>query len=127
MAGSTPRPSDAELRIIEILWDQGPSTVRQVHEALETETGYTTTLKLLQIMHHKSLASRDESGHAHIYEAAISREDLQRSQTVDLADRVYSGSAGRLALHALADRGATPEELAEIRALIEQMEEDRDG
>ena len=122
----TPRPSDAELRILQVLWGQGPCTVRQVHEALGVDTGYTTTLKLLQIMHGKSLASRDESGHAHIYEAAISRDDLQRAQAVALADRFYSGSAGRLALHALADRGATPEELAEIRAFIERMEDDRD-
>jgi len=126
MGESTLRPSDAELRILQVLWGQGPCTVRQVHETLGVDTGYTTTLKLLQIMHAKSLTSRDESGHAHIYEAAISREDLQRAQAVALTDRFYSGSAGRLALHALGERGATPEELVEIRALIERMAEKTD-
>lgn len=120
-----PRPSDAELRLLHVLWTRGPSTVRQVHEASAGQTGYTTTLKLLQIMHHKSLVSRDASGHAHVYEAAFSRDDLQRSLAADLADRAYAGSAGRLALHALSERGATAEELAEIRTLIKRMEGNR--
>ena len=127
MRESTPMPSDAELKILQILWARGPSTVREVHEALGADTGYTTTLKLLQIMHHKSLTSRDESSHAHVYQAAMSQDGLQRAQAIALADRIYSGSTGRLALHALADRGATPEELAEIRALIERMEGDGHG
>lgn len=123
MTPDIPKPADAELRILQILWQKGPATVRQVHEAVAGDTGYTTTLKTLQIMLRKDLVSRDEAGHAHVYQAAMSRDDMQQALAFDLADRAYSGSAARLALHALSGRGATREELAEIRNLLDHLDQ----
>jgi predicted transcriptional regulator len=98
--------------------------VREVHEeiSLKRSTGYTTVLKLMQIMAEKGLVKRDEENRAHIYHAAITESDVQRGFTDDLADRVFGGSAHRLALHALGSKKATPEELAEIRRLLDAME-----
>jgi len=119
-----PRPTDAELAILGVLWQRGPSTVRDVHEQLNRDgtTGYTTILKLLQIMIEKGLVVRDETQRAHIYEARYSEQKTQRQLLSDLADRAFGGSAAKLVLQALSGRKATAEELGAIRELLEQLE-----
>jgi predicted transcriptional regulator len=114
------RPTDAELAILQVLWTEGPRTVRQVHEALADarETGYTTTLKLMQIMAEKGLVVRDESARTHVYAARASRDDTQRQLVSDLVDRAFGGSATALVLQALAAHPTSEEELREIQRLI---------
>src|SRR5262245_41472209 len=114
------KPTDAELAILRVLWTRGPSTVRQVTEALSRETGYTTTLKMPQIITEKELCSRDESTRTHVYEAAFSEDETQRHLVADLLDRAFDGSAAKLVLQALATRKATPAELAAIRRMLDQ-------
>lgn len=123
-----PRPTDAELAILRVLWERGPSTVRQVHDVLSRErpTAYTTALKLLQIMTDKGLVRRDETDRTHIYYARLSEEQTQRQLVRDLLDRAFGGSASKLVMQALAARRATPEELVEIRKLIEMRREVHD-
>lgn len=123
-----PRPTDAELAILRILWQRGPSTVRQVHDVLSRDRpgAYTTALKLLQIMAEKGLVRRDESERTHIYHARLTEEQTQRQLVRDLLDRAFGGSATKLVMQALAARRATPEELGEIRKLIETRREVRD-
>jgi BlaI family transcriptional regulator, penicillinase repressor len=120
----TPRPTDAELAILRILWRRGPSTVRQVHEDLERRslTGYTTVLKLLQIMTEKGLVERDESERAHIYVAKLPEEQTLGQLVGDLLDRAFEGSSSRLVMRALESRPATREELSEIRRMLDLME-----
>ena len=113
-----PRPTDAELAILRILWERGPSTVRQVAEALGREAGYTTVLKLLQIMTEKRLVVRDEAERTHIYQPAYTQDQTQRQLVTDLLDRVFDGSAAQLVLQALATNKTSPEELDEIRKLL---------
>src|SRR5919106_2061918 len=112
-----PRPTDSELAILRILWDRGPATVRQVHEALARtrDTGYTTTLKLMQIMAEKGLVRRDESARTHVYEARVSQEQTQRQLLNHLVDRAFGGSAAEIVLRALSSHQASDEELLEIR------------
>lgn len=119
-----PKPTEAELAILQVLWGQGPCTVRQVQEQLEAQrkTGYTTTLKLMQIMFEKGLLRRDDSGHAHIYRAAVTRANTQKKMVGQLLDQVFEGSAQQLVLQALSSRKSTPEELAEIRELLDELE-----
>ena len=119
-----PRPTDAELSILRILWRRGPSTVREVHEELSRERSivYTTALKLLQIMTEKGLVTREESGRAHIYHPRQSEEQAQRTLVTDLVDRVFGGSAQQLVMQALTARKVSPHELAEIRKLLDQLE-----
>ncbi len=123
-----PRPTDAELAILRILWERGPSTVRQVHDVLSRErpTAYTTALKLLQIMTEKGLVRRDDSDRTHIYHPRLTEEQTQRQLVRDLLDRAFGGSASKLVMQALAARRATPEELMEIRQLIDTRREVRD-
>jgi predicted transcriptional regulator len=123
---STPRPTDAELAILRVLWDRGPSTVRDVHETLTREQGggYTTTLKLLQIMTEKGLVARDESQRAHVYRAKSSAQRTRRQLVSDLLERAFGGSVTELAMHALEARRASPEELAELRQLLDRLEEE---
>jgi predicted transcriptional regulator len=118
------RPSAGELAILHVLWTRGPSTVRDVHEQLNAErpTGYTTVLKLLQIMTEKSLVRRDETRRAHVYRARIPREQTQAQLVGDLVDRVFGGSAMRLVMHALSRKRASAKELAEIRRTLDEME-----
>src|SRR6476620_7648175 len=122
MSKSRLRPTDAELAILRVLWDQGPSTVRQVHEALAEarETGYTTTLKLMQIMAEKGIVTRDESERTHVYAARASKGSTQRQLVSDLVDRAFGGSAAALVLQALSAHPASAKELQEIQKLIEQ-------
>lgn len=119
-----PRPTDAELAILSVLWERGPSTVREVHDALSTSqaTGYTTILKLMQIMTDKGLVVRDESQRAHVYEAKHSEQRTQRQLLSDLADRAFRGSPARLVMQALSGRKASADELNEIRELLDRLE-----
>jgi predicted transcriptional regulator len=119
-----PRPTDAELAILRVLWDRGPSTVREVHAALsETQgSGYTTVLKLLQIMTDKGLVVRDETQRAHVYASQLGEQRTQRQLLGDLVDRAFAGSPAKLVLQALSDRRATQEELRDIRAMLDRLE-----
>ena len=121
----SPRPTDAELGILNVLWQRGPSTVRDVHEALYRDegAGYTTALKLMQIMHAKGLVLRDDSERAHVFRAAVSRERTQKRFVAEMVQRVFNGSPSQLVLQALGGRAkATREELDEIRALLDRIE-----
>ncbi|HUL74944.1 MAG TPA: BlaI/MecI/CopY family transcriptional regulator [Vicinamibacterales bacterium] len=122
-----PRPTDTEVAILRVLWTRGPSTVRQVHEALAgaRETGYTTTLKLMQLMVEKGLLTRDASARTHIYAARVPQDQTQRLLVTDLVDRAFGGSAAALVMQALSARPVTPEQLKEIRQLIKEEEESR--
>ncbi len=139
-------PTDGELAILGVLWDKGPSTVRDVHEALqqeEKETGYTTTLKLMQIMVDKGLLVREDAGRArvagvpparrrrdafdtnprrHIYRPTASEERTQKQLIGDLLDRVFAGSAEKLVLRALSAKKVSPKELKRIRQMLDEME-----
>jgi predicted transcriptional regulator len=126
---AVPRPTDAELAILRVLWERGPSTVRQVHEVLvrERPTAYTTALKLLQIMTDKGLVRRDETDRTHVYQARLSEEQTQRQLVRDLLDRAFGGSATKLVMQALAARRASAEELTEIRRLIDKGDEGKNN
>ena len=119
-----PRPTDAELAILRVLWERGPCTVRDVHDVLgEAQgTGYTTILKLLQIMTDKGLVVRDESERAHVYEPRLSEQRTQRQLLADLADRAFGGSPAKLVMQALAGRKTSAAELSEIRDLLDRLE-----
>ena len=119
-----PLPTEGELRLLRVLWTRGSSTVRDVHAEVEADTawGYTTVLKLLQIMHGKGLVIRDESQRTHVYAAAVPPERTQQALVSDLAERAFGGSAAQLALRALAGQRASREELEQIRLLLEKMD-----
>lgn len=121
-----PMPTDAELAILRVLWAQGPSTVRAVQEHLDraAPTGYTTVLKFLQIMMEKGLVTRDESERAHVYAAAVREEAAQRRLVDDLMERAFGGSAQQLVMRALGAKGVSADELQQIRALLDTLEED---
>ncbi len=118
------KPTESELRILRVLWRQGPSSVRDVHEALraEHEVGYTTVLKLLQIMAEKGSVTRDDSRRAHIYAAAEPADATKRRLAGDLVERVFEGSARDLLLHALGSSEPSAEELEAMRDLIDRFE-----
>ena len=120
----TPKPTEAELEILTVLWSRGPVTVREVHETIATRkpTQYTTVLKTLQIMAEKGLVRRDEALRAHIYEAAQPREWTQRLLAGDLLRRAFDGSARSLMVGALSARKASKTELAELRKLLDEYE-----
>jgi predicted transcriptional regulator len=120
-------PTDAELDILAALWRLGPSTVREVHEALGKDCGYTTTLKQMQLMLDKGLLTRSERFRSHVYEGAIPKEELQQQIAGDLLQRVFGGSAASLVMGALAARPASPKELAEIRRMIDAFAKDKGG
>ena len=120
---SLPKPTDAELSILQVLWRLGSATVKEVQESLGSETGYTTALKFLQIMTEKGLVKRDESQRAHIYQAALSKEATQRQLVTGLLQKAFNGSTAKLVMQALASKQASPKELAESRELIEQLTE----
>jgi BlaI family penicillinase repressor len=119
-----PKPTDTELAILRVLWRLGPATVRAVHAELNRaqETGYTTVLKMLQIMTEKGLVRRDESERSHVYEPALSEQHVQRQLVGHLLERAFGGSAQKLVLQALAAKKSSPQELAEIRRLLDKLE-----
>ena len=119
-----PKPTEAELAILGVLWDRGTATVREVHDTLShtQDTGYTTVLKFLQIMHEKGLVTRDTSQRSHVYAPAVAREAIQTNLVSELLDKAFEGSAQNLILRALAARPSTPEELDAIRAMIDTFQ-----
>ncbi len=119
-----PRPTDAELAILRVLWERGACTVREVHEALQDGSGYTTILKLMQIMTEKGLVVRDESQRAHIYRPRATQQKTQRQLVTDLVDRAFGGSTAQLAMQALSSKKTSPEELAELRRLLDSLEQE---
>lgn len=123
------RPTDAELEILQVLWDHGPCSVRFVNDELsqKKEVGYTTTLKLMQIMVDKGIADRDTSSRRHLYEAAIPRDEAQNRLLKKLADLAFGGSAVRLAMQALGDEQASRSEIDQLRHLLDQLEENAAG
>ena len=116
-------PTPAELAILNVLWQRGPSTVRQIHGRLDRSTGYTTVLKTLQLMSKKGLVSRDETAPAHVYRAGHPEEQIQRQLVGDLMDRAFGGSAAKLVQQALSSKPARASELEEIRDLLRKLEE----
>lgn len=119
-----PRPTEAELELLRVLWEQGPLTVREIHDALSADkgTGYTTTLKILQKMTDKGLVRRDESSRSHVYEPVAKAEPTQRLLVRELLQKAFGGSPGRLVMQALSEKKATRAELAEIRRLLDELE-----
>jgi BlaI family transcriptional regulator, penicillinase repressor len=124
MTPARPLPTDAELQVLRVLWARGPSTPRDVHDALyaESDGAYTTALKLLQNLLGKGLVTRDETGRPHVYEAAVPEDETLHGVLRQLIDRSFEGSAAALAMHALGARRASSDELAELKALIERLE-----
>jgi predicted transcriptional regulator len=122
-----PRPSDSEWAILHVLWERGPSTVREVHDQIGKArgTGYTTVLKLMQIMAVKGLVRRDESRRSHVYHALLDRSVTQRRLVADLLDRAFGGSGRDLVMQALSARRASPDELAEIRSLLDKLDHEK--
>jgi predicted transcriptional regulator len=123
-----PRPTEAELAILRVLWERGPCTVRQVHDVLapERESGYTTTLKFMQLMTGKGMLVRHEDGRIHLYRAAYPAEATQQRLIVDLLERAFGGSSAKLVVQALTAKPVSAEELREIRKLLAaQKEKDR--
>lgn len=118
------KPTDAELDILQVLWENGPSTVRLVNDKLneKKETGYTTTLKIMQIMTEKKLLKREEENRSHVYKAALRREDTQKQLLDRILETAYGGSAAELVLQALGHSKTTKEELEQIKAFIKSME-----
>ncbi len=116
-------PTDKELDILSILWNKGPSTVRQVNEEMnkEQKTGYTTTLKLMQIMTEKGLVVRDDSKFQHIYRPAVSEEKTQKQVVGNLLEKVFSGSAEKLVMRALSAKKVSAKELAKIRKMLDEI------
>ena len=121
---TTPKPTASELEILHVLWERGPSTVRDVHEALSAHKpiGYTSVLKLMQIMTAKGTVRRDEQQRAHVYEAVQPAEKTKRQLAADVLQRVFDGSASELMMHALAGRKTSKEEVEELRRLLDEYE-----
>lgn len=124
MTRSPQKPTASELEILRVLWARGPSTVRDVHEALSANKslGYTTVLKLLQIMTAKGIVRRNETQRAHVYEAGLPAEQTKRQLAGDILQRVFEGSASQLMMHALAGKRTSPQEIEEIRHLLDEYE-----
>ena len=121
---ATPVPSNTELEILHVLWNRGPSTVRQVHDVMrkDRDVGYTTVLKIMQVMASKKLVKRDESDRSHIYAPAVEEKSVKRRLVADLLDRAFEGSAAGLVMHALSGSKSSRKELDEIRRLLDEHE-----
>ncbi len=117
------KPTDSELEILNILWEKGPSTVRDVHDELEKskDAGYTTTLKLMQIMHEKGLLKRDATNKSHVFTANVSQEKTQGQLVKRMIDNVFNGSASQLVMQALGNHKADEKELDEIRKYLDEI------
>ncbi|NBB93352.1 MAG: BlaI/MecI/CopY family transcriptional regulator [Gammaproteobacteria bacterium] len=126
----TPKPTPSELKILKFLWQNGPSTVRDVHEGIGVQVGhsYTTTLKQMQIMRDKGLLARDDSQRAHVFQPTVGEEPTQRAMLDDFMQRVYEGSASQLVMQALGiSRPASAAELEEIDRLVQRLREESRG
>ena len=121
---SFPKPTDSELAILQELWQRGPSTVKVIHEALSSsrDIGYTTALKLMQIMHEKGLLTREREGKTHIYQPAVSQEKIQKQLLNKLVDTAFQGSAMKLIMQALGNEKTSTDELTQIKSFIEKLE-----
>jgi len=117
------KPTESELEILQVLWRNNIATVREVHEVLSKtkDVGYTTTLKLMQIMHEKGLVKRDESTRTHVYQSAVNRENTQKHMLNRMIDSLFGGSTTQLVLQALGENKATPEELEKIQNLLNNI------
>lgn len=122
MTDKTPIPSNAELEILQVLWKNGPSTVRAVHDQLSNDrnVGYTTVLKIMQVMAEKRLVTRDESERSHVYAPAVEEKSVKRRLVSDLLDKAFDGSAAQLVMQALSDKRASAEDLKQIRRLLNE-------
>lgn len=118
------QPTEVELQILRILWELGPSPVREMHARLEADKGtnYSTTVKMLSVMLDKGLVTRDEAVRPHVYRAAVSQDRARKKMLSDLIDKLYAGSASSLVMHALASKKTSSEELGEIRRLLDELE-----
>ena len=123
MSSKTIKPTESELEILQVLWEKSQASVREVHEELlkTKESGYTTTLKLMQIMHEKGLVKRDDSFKTHIYQAAVTREKTQKHLLGKMINTLFGGSPTELVLQALGNHKASPEELEEIQQLLNNL------
>jgi predicted transcriptional regulator len=123
MTNDLPVPTNSELEILNVLWRRGPSTVREVHDEIGAKrgVGYTTALKLLQLMAEKGLVTRDESARSHVYAAAVQEKKIKRHIVSEVMERVFEGSAASLVMQALSSRKATKEEIEQIRALLDKQ------
>jgi predicted transcriptional regulator len=121
------KPTESELEILQVLWNEQSATVRTVHEELSKtkDSGYTTTLKLMQIMHEKGLVTRNDSSKTHIYQPAVSREKTQKQFLNKMIDTLFAGSSANLVLQALGGHDASEEELEKIQQLISQLKKDK--
>ncbi len=126
---SSSQPTESEVEILRVLWDNGPSPVRVIHEAISQakDTNYSTTVKMLSVMLDKKLVKRNESVRPHVYSTVKPRSTTQKGMLRDLMDRVYNGSPGRMVIQALSSKKATPAELAEIRKLLDRLQQDGDA
>jgi len=123
MSNTNFKPTEGEMEILQVLWEKGNCTVREVHEALDKkESGYTTTLKLMQIMHEKGLVDRDTSSKTHIYKALVNRETTQQHLVKKMIDNVFNGSAARLVMQALGNKSASKEEIDLIKEYLDKLE-----
>ena len=125
---AVPKPTDAELAILRVLWARGASTVREVHDVLSAHRSmvYTTTLKLLQIMTAKGLTTREATGRVHRYQPSLAEGETQRRLVGDLLERAFGGSTSKLVMQALATRRASPDEIKEIRRLLADSEREQE-
>ncbi|SEN64517.1 Predicted transcriptional regulator [bacterium A37T11] len=121
------KPTDSEMEILQLLWQKGPSSVREIHDELSKtkDAGYTTTLKLMQIMHEKGLVSRDASSKVHIYTAALTQQQAQQQLVTKMIDHMFNGSAARLVMHTIGQKHTSKEEIALIKAYLEELEKDK--
>jgi predicted transcriptional regulator len=122
------KPTESEMEILQVLWEEGDSTVREIHEILSAkkDVGYTTTLKLMQIMHDKGLLHRNDEARSHIYSAAVKKESMQKQAVNKMITGMFKGSPAKLIMHALGNHRATKEELAEIKKYLNEIENERD-
>lgn len=122
MGNRKPKPTESEQEILQVLWELGPSTVRQVHDAMDSDVRYTTVLKQMQVMFEKGLLLRNESQRSHIYRPKQKAETTQQNLVLDLMTRVFGGATDKLVMQALNSKKTTPEEIAAIRRLLDEME-----
>ncbi len=122
MRSDLPIPTESELELLNVLWEKGPATVREVHDAIarERDLGYTTVLKIFQRMTEKGLVQREESAKAHTYRPTVTQQETQSQMLRDLSDRLFSGSSTQLAMHALSMKAPNAEELEDVRKILEQ-------
>jgi len=122
MAHSNIKPTEGEMEILQVLWQKGLATVREVHEALnKKDSGYTTTLKLMQIMHEKGLVERDTNQKTHIYKAIVSKDKTEKQMVSKMIDNVFNGSAARLVMQALGNHSASSDEIDEIKKYLDGL------